>query len=326
MRDLRSILLTGGAGFIGSALARHLLRVGELENLIVVDKLGSQGRRGNLIGPDQDPRFVFVEGDIDDPDLIPGLLQDYKVTGLFNLAADTNPGPSQPSTVDLTVANVLGTARILDQCCAAGIPLLQCSTSKVYGTVSPPGRSVEINPIKPLEPSVASKASADLLCLAAAHDQDQDVVITRCSDNYGPRQGARQLIPCWTQAAFHDQPLVIGGDGTQIRDWIHVDDHCRGMIAAFLKGHPGSVYLLGGQCERTDIGIARSILKVLEKPSTLISLQPEIEGSPGPLRRYAVDFSKAIAGLSWRPEERFRTSFPLVVREIAGDLRGEISN
>ncbi|HCQ38724.1 MAG TPA: dTDP-glucose 4,6-dehydratase [Verrucomicrobiales bacterium] len=326
MRDLRSILLTGGAGFIGSALARHLLRTDGLETLIVVDKLGARGRRGNLIGPDQDSRFVFVEGDIHDPDLIPGLLQDHKVTGLFNLAADTDFGSSQHSAVDLTAANVLGTARILDQCGAAGVPLLQCSTSKVYGPVSPPGRSVEINPLKPVEPSIASKASADLLCLAAAHHQDQDVVITRCSDNYGPRQSARQMIPGWIQAAFQDQPLAIEGHGTQIRDWIHVDDHCRGMIAAFLKGHPGSVYLLGGQCERTDIGIARSILEVLEKPSSLLSIQPGIEGSPAPTKRYAVDFSKATAGLSWRPQERFRSIFPLVVREIAGNLRGEISS
>ena len=326
VRNLRSILLTGGAGFIGSALARHLMRTEELERLVVVDKLSSGGRRGNLIGPDQDPRFVFVEGDIHDPDLIPGLLQDHKVTGVFNLAADTDSETSQSSTVDLAVANVLGTARVLDQCSAAGVPLLQCSTSKVYGTVSPPGRSVEINPLKPLAPNAACKASADLLCLAAAHDRKQDVVITRGSDTYGPRQDSRKMIPRWTRAAFREQPLAIEGEGTQIRDWIHVDDHCHGMIAAFRRGHSGSVYLLGGQCERTDIGIARSILETLEKPSSLISLPPGVETNSAPARRYAVDFSKARAGLDWRPKERFRTSFPLVVNEIAGNLRGSISD
>ena len=139
MRALRSILLTGGAGFIGSALARHLIRTEGLERLVVVDNLDSGGHRGNLIGPDQDPRFVFVEGDIHDPDLIPSLLQDHKITGLFNLAAHTGYKPSPSSTVDLAVANVLGTARVLDQCSDAGVSLLQCSTSKVYGTVPPPG-------------------------------------------------------------------------------------------------------------------------------------------------------------------------------------------
>ena len=301
MRALRSILLTGGAGFIGSALARHLIRTEGLERLVVVDNLDSGGHRGNLIGPDQDPRFVFVEGDIHDPDLIPSLLQDHKITGLFNLAAHTGYKPSPSSTVDLAVANVLGTARVLDQCSDAGVSLLQCSTSKVYGTVPPPGRSVEINPLKPLAPAAACKASADLLCLAAAHDRQQDVVITRCSDTYGPRQDAHKMIPRWTQAAFLGQPLAIEGDGTQIRDWIHVDDHCRGMIAAFQRGHSGSVYLLGGQCERTDVGIARSILEILKKPSSLISLEAETEKDPSPARRYAVDFSKAIAGLDWRP-------------------------
>ena len=326
MRNLRSIVVTGGAGFVGSALARHLLRSEGLERLVLIDRLGSAGHRGNLIGPDQDPRFVFIEGDIHEPSLLPRILEKHKTTGVFNLAAEIDSGQCPNINVDLASGNVLGTARVLDQCGAAGIPLLQCSTSKVYGTVPPPLRSVEINPLKPLTPSSASKAAADLLCLAAAHDREQDIVITRCSDNYGPRQHGSNMIPRWVEAAFHNHPLTIEGDGNRIRDWIHVDDHCRGMIAAFLQGKPGSIYLLGGQCERTDIGIARHILEILEKPPSLISPQPGMAENPARAGRYAVDFSKAVAGLGWRPRERFRTGFPLVVGEIAGNLRGANSD
>ena len=321
MRTLRSIVITGGAGFVGSSLVRHLLREEGLERLIVIDTLGTSGNRGNLIGPDQDPRFAFVEGNIHDPDLLPQLLSDHQVTGLFHLAAKTDSGKVQHANADIAKENVLGTTRVLDQCGAAGVPLLQCSTSKVYGPVSPPDRSVEINPLKPQTVCSASKASADLFCLTAAMERKQDVVITRCSDNYGPRQDGSQMIPRWIEAAFHDQPIPIRNDGNQIRDWIHVDDHCRGMIAAFLRGRAGSVYLLGGQCERTDAGIARSILEILKKPPSLLDLPQGLSNVRTASRRYAVDFSKAAASLDWRPRERFRRSFPLVVGELAGNLR-----
>ncbi len=314
MRQLRSILLTGGAGFIGSALARHLLRVEGLKTLIVLDKLTHAGNRGNLIGPDQDPRFNFVEGDIHDCELTGRLLREYDITGVFNLAAETHSGRS----VDFAHTNVLGTSRLVETCLSSGVPLLQCSTSKVYGQVSAPNRAVEINPLNPSTPYTASKASADLFCLAAARSHGQDIIITRSSSNYGPRQHPEKLVPSLVQAAFNEQPVPVRGEGTQIRDWIHVDDHCRGMIAAFIKGQPGAVYLLGGQCERTELGMARSILEILGKPTSLIAniTEQQVEDT-----RYAVDFSKAIAGLSWHPQERFRSSFPLVVREIAANLR-----
>ena len=319
MRQLRSILLTGGAGFIGSALVRHLLRAKGLERLVVLDKLTCAGNRGNLIGPDQDPRLEFVEGDIADHDLTSHLLQEHHITGVFNLAAESHAERSLESPADFVYNNVLGTSRLVETCRSAAIPLLQCSTDEVYGPVSPPDRSVEIKPLNPANPYAASKAAADLFCLAAARCHEQDIVITRSSDNYGPRQHAGKLVPSFVHAAFHDQPLAIPGDGLRIRDWIHVDDHCRGMIAAFLKGQPGAVYLLGGQCERTTLGMARSILEILGKPSSLITHVPE---TPDDDERHAVDFSKAVAGLGWRPQERFRTSFPLVVREIAANLQG----
>ena len=319
VRQLRSILLTGGAGFIGSALVRHLLRAGGLERLIVLDNLPCPGNRGNLIGPDQDPRLRFVEGDVADHELTNRLLQEHQITGVFNLAAESHAGQSLQSPADLVHNNVLGTSHLLEACRSPALPPLQCSTDNVYGPVSPPDRSVEIKPLNPTNPYAASKAAADLFCLAAARCHGQDIIITRSSDNYGPRQHTGQLVPSFVHAAFHDQPVAIPGHGMQIRDWIHVDDHCRGMIAAFLKGQPGAVYLLGGQCERTIVGIARSVLEILGKPSSLITHVPE---GPDSDERHAVDFSKAVAGLGWKPQERFRTSFPLVVREIAANLQG----
>ena len=319
MRQLRSILLTGGAGFIGSALVRHLLRAKGLERLVVLDKLTCAGNRGNLIGPDQDPRLDFVEGDIADHELTNRLLREHHITGVFNLAADSHIERSLQSPADFVHNNVLGTSCLVETCRSAAVPLLQCSTDEVYGPVSPPDRSVEIKPLNPTNPCAASKAAADLFCLAAARCHGQDIVITRSSDNYGPRQHAEKLVPTFVHAAFHDQPILIPGHGMQIRDWIHVDDHCRGMIAAFLKGQPGAVYLLGGQCERTILGIARSVLEILGKPSSLITHAPE---TPDNDERHAVDCSKAVAGLGWKPQERFRSSFPLVVREIAANLQG----
>ena len=318
MRQLRSILLTGGAGFIGSSLARHLLLVEGLQRLVVLDKLTYAGNRGNLIGPDQDPRFTFVEGDIADRDLVSHLLHQHDVTGVFNLAAESHVERSLASNEIFVTSNVAGTLQLAEACRTGKVPLLQCSTDEVYGSISPPGRFVEISPLNPTTPYAASKAAADFLCLSAVRCHAQDIVITRSSNNYGPRQHVEKLVPKLVHAAFHDQPLELHGDGMQIRDWMHVDDHCRGLISAFQKGQPGAVYLFGGQCERTNLGMARSVLEILGKPGSLLTHVPDRAGND---RRYAVDVSKAVAGLDWRPRHRFRTSFPIVVRELAANLR-----
>ena len=318
MRQLRSILLTGGAGFIGSSLVRHLLLEEGLQQLIVLDKLTYAGNRGHLIGPDQDSRFTFVEGDIADHALISTLLREHDVTGVFNLAAESHVARSLESNEVFVASNVAGTLHLIEACRAMRVPLLQCSTDEVYGSISPPGRFVEISPLNPTTPYAASKAAADLLCLSAVRCHAQDIVITRSSNNYGPRQHVEKLVPNLVNAAFHDQPLELHGDGMHIRDWMHVDDHCRGMISAFQRGQPGAVYLFGGQCERTNLGMARSVLELLGKPASLLTHVPDRAGND---RRYAVDFSKAVAGLDWRPTHRFRTSFPIVVRELTANLR-----
>ncbi len=317
MRQFRSILLTGGAGFIGSALARQLLNNEELRRLVVLDKLTYAGSRGNLIGPDQDPRFLFVEGDIGDRELVARLLREHDVCGVFNLAAESHVDRSIQNPDDFILTNVTGTANLLEVCRAAGVPMLQCSTDEVYGVAVPPAKFTDRSPLNPTSPYSASKAAADLLCLAARKTYGQDVVITRSSNNYGLRQHAEKLIPTLVAAALNDQPLPIYGDGMHIRDWIHVDDHCRGLVAAYSQGAAGSVYLFGGRCERTNLGVARNILEILGKPESLISF---VKDRPGHDARYAVDNTKSLAHFGWRPQHRFRAVFPSVVRGLAANL------
>jgi dTDP-glucose 4,6-dehydratase len=288
-----------------------------LERLVVLDNLTDAGSRGNLIGPDHDPRFCFVQGDIADHDLLARLLHEHQITGVFNLAAETRVDRALDRLADFVHSNVAGTAVLLDACLDARIPLLQCSTDEVYGSVSPPDRFTENSVLNPSSPYSATKASADLLCLAAAKTFRQDVLVTRCSNNYGPRQHSANLIPALVGAALRDEPLPLSGDGMDIRDWIHVDDHCRGLLAAFGRGYRGGVYLFGGQCERTNLGIARDVLKILGKPETLIGFVPD---RPMPDRRNAIDVSKAHAFFGWRPQKKFKTVFPSVVRELAANF------
>ena len=297
MRQLRSILLAGGAGFIGSALARHLLRVEGLETLIVLDKLTCPGNRGNLIGPDQDPRVHFVEGDIQDRELTGHLLREHDITGVFNLAAETHSGRPLDSPVDFVHPNVLGTSRLLETCRVSGVPLLQCSTSKVYGQVSAPNRAVEINPLNPSTPYTASKASADLFCLAAARSHGQDIIITRSTSNYGPREHPEKLVPSLVHAAFHDLPVPIRGEGTQSRDWIHVDDHCRGMIAAFSKGQPGAVYLLGDNVSAPNWAWPAVFSKSLENRHPSSRMSPNNQSRMRAMQWISARQSPASAGI-----------------------------
>jgi dTDP-glucose 4,6-dehydratase len=319
VRSLRSILLTGGAGFIGSALARHLLAEESLQRLVVLDKLTYAGDRRNLAGPDQDPRFTFVEGDIADSPLVAQLLEEHGVTGVFNLAAESHVDRSILDSREFIATNVAGTGALLDACRSGGVPLLHCSTDEVYGSVDPPAKSLETDPLNPSSPYAASKASADLLCLAAVTTYQQNLVITRCANNYGPRQHAEKLIPTIIRHALRDEPIPLYGNGMQIRDWIHVDDHCRGLLTAFRRGRAGMIYNLGGRCERTNLGLARSILGVLDKPESLIGSVPD---RPGHDLRYSLDLTRAQGFLGWGPQMAMAKSLPTVVRALAADLPG----
>jgi dTDP-glucose 4,6-dehydratase len=314
-RDLTRPLVTGGAGFIGSALVRQLLERPEVERVVVLDKLTYAGSLARL--PQDEPRLEFVRGDIADRERVRGLLDLHAVTGVFNLAAESHVDRSIERPDDFIATNITGAFTVLDACRAAGVRLLQCSTDEVYGAIDAPGRFTEDSPLRPSSPYSASKTSADLLCLAAVTTHGQDLVITRGSNTYGPRQHPEKLIPRMIQCALRDQPLPVYGDGLQVRDWMHVDDHARGLIAAFLLGEAGGIYNLGADCERTNLDLVRELLAILGKPESLIR---HVTDRPGHDRRYALDAGKARRELQWRPQAEFTRDFAHTVRQLAVEL------
>lgn len=318
MRSLRSLLVTGGAGFIGSALVRKLLERDDLDHLTVLDKFTYAGNRTNLSGPDQDPRFQLVEGDILNRDLVQRILSEHHYTGVMNLAAETHVDRSIARADDFIVTNVAGVSNLLDACRAAHVPLLQCSTDEVYGSTPFPQQYDEFTRLNPSSPYSASKASADLLVRAAYTTYGQDVVIARCTNNYGPRQHREKLIPTLIYHALRDEALPIYGSGRQIRDWIHVDDCALGLIATFEKGSSSRIFNLGAKCERTNLGIARTILSQLQKPESLIT---HVADRPGHDIRYALNVRNALIALQWRARIPFRSGFEATVRELAAELR-----
>lgn len=313
MRSLRSVLLVGGAGFVGSSLVRHLLGLEQLERLVVLDKLVAPGDRQHLTGPDHDPRFSFVEGDMVDRPLVLDLLDRHQVTGVFNLAGSP-PGADLGEALQTTMT---GTALLLEACKAAEVTLVQGSSTEVYGSIPPPDKSLEADHLAPASREAALQAGADHLCRAAFAASRQEVMVARASRTYGPRQRASELIPTLVRNALHDQPSTLRGGGLQVRDWIHVDDHCRGLLAIFRRGRPGELYNLGGNCERTTIGLARSILQALGKPGSLLLNGPVHLGDD---LRQAVHCTKALGNLGWSPQVKMPTALPGLLRSLAADL------
>ena len=314
MRSLNRVLLTGGAGFIGSNLVRHLLARPEVESLIILDALTYAGDKNNLAPYAHDARLEFYHGNILDAPLLQSLFQKYQFTGVLHLAAESHVDRSISSAHDFVQTNVLGTSTLLDVTRAHQVPILLCSTDEVYGPAPFPKKFAENTPLNPSSAYSASKASADLLALAAHTTHGQDIVIARPTNNYGPRQHPEKFIPRIIHHALRDEPLPIYGSGTQIRDWLHVDDCALGLIAAFEKGRPSGVFHLGANDEHTNLGIARAILKVLEKPESLIS---HVTDRPGHDVRYALDVRLALQRLKWKARIPFREGFKKVVREIA---------
>jgi dTDP-glucose 4,6-dehydratase len=317
VRSLTSILLTGGAGFIGSALARALLARPDLEYLVILDALTYAGSRANLAGPDQDPRLTFIEGDIADDTLVSELLEKFNCDGIMHLAAESHVDQSIENPAKFITTNINGTFSLLDVARRHDVALLQCSTDEVYGPIAAPAKADESFPLKPSSPYSASKASADLIVQAAHTTFDQEIVIARCSNNYGPRQHREKLIPTLVHCALRDQPLPIYGSGKQVRDWIHVDDTARGLIKVFEGGLSHRIYNLGANCERTNLEIARTVLKHLNKAESLIE---HVRDRPGHDLRYAIDTTRAMATLGWQPLIPFQEGFEKVVRELGAAL------
>lgn len=296
------LLVTGGCGFIGSHFIRLLLQRKKTIQILNVDRMTYAGRGDNLRDIKNDQRYQLIKRDIRHPSML-DVMKKFKPDAVVNFAAESHVDRSIHSADAFLKTNIFGTQNLLDACRATTLPrLVQVSTDEVYGSIAK-GHALEHWPLKASSPYSASKASADLLCLAAYHTHKQNIVITRCTNNYGSYQFPEKLIPLMITNAMHDLPLPVYGDGQQKRDWIHVLDHCHGIWLALEKGQAGEIYNFGMGSEPPNLFIVKEILRILKKPHSLIR---HVKDRPGHDRRYAVDASKSRRELGWKPQIDFR--------------------
>jgi dTDP-glucose 4,6-dehydratase len=296
------LFVTGGCGFIGSNFIRHLLRSDPSVRIINFDALTYAGNLANLTDVAKDSRYSFVKGDITDRDAVLAALPE-NVDGLIHFAAESHVDRSILDSGPFLRTNVIGTQVLLDAARAKKVKrYVQVSTDEVYGSLGPTGLFTETTPLAPSSPYSASKAGADMLVMAYAHTFGMDAVITRCSNNYGPYHFPEKIIPLFITNLMNDQPVPVYGDGMQIRDWIYVLDHARGVETAWRKGRAGEVYNFGGRCEMANLHLTEKLLELLGKPKTLIKY---VQDRPGHDRRYAIDCSKAERELGWSPQVKF---------------------
>ena len=296
------ILVTGGCGFIGSNFIRLILETRDYE-VINLDALTYAGNPENLKDLENHPRYRFVRGRIEDSSLAGSIMKE--VDSVVNFAAESHVDRSILKASPFISTNVMGTQVLLDafrQCECRGV-FVHVSTDEVYGSLGPDDAPFrEDDPLLPNSPYSASKASSDLFCRAAWKTFGLPVVITRCSNNYGPFQFPEKLIPLMIINSLEKRPLPVYGDGQNVRDWIFVEDHCRGCLAALEKGRPGAIYNFGGQCEKKNLEVVSAILEKLGLSHDRIQF---IKDRPGHERRYAMDAGLAMKELGWRPEVSF---------------------
>ncbi|OJW19935.1 MAG: dTDP-glucose 4,6-dehydratase [Planctomycetales bacterium 71-10] len=300
----KRILVTGGCGFIGSNFVRmQLLEHPEVE-ITNLDALTYAGNPDNLADLADDPRYTFVHGDIADRPAVSRLFEAGGFDAVVHFAAESHVDRSITDATPFLRTNVIGTQTLLDAARHARVPrFVHVSTDEVYGTLGPHDPAfTEETPLAPNSPYSASKAGSDLLARAAFHTHGMDVVVTRCSNNYGPYQFPEKLIPLFITNALADVPVPVYGDGMQVRDWIHVLDHCRGVDAALRGGSAGEVYNFGGLSERFNMDVTKGVLRLTGKTEALIKY---VTDRPGHDRRYAVDCSKSERTLGWKPTVTF---------------------
>jgi dTDP-glucose 4,6-dehydratase len=300
MADVR-LLVTGGCGFIGSNFIRYVLEHYQPEMITNVDALtyaGSLESTADFL-PEFGDRYEFVHSDIADFGRIDGALSNHSYFAVVNFAAESHVDRSIASPENFIHTNIVGTSNLLDASRRHDVKrFVQVSTDEVYGSLGETGRFTEQSPINPSSPYSASKASADLLVLAAHKTYGQDVVVTRCSNNYGPYQFPEKLVPLAILRALADRPVPVYGDGLNVRDWIHVEDHCAAVFDVLMQGRSGQIYNVGADCERKNLDLVRAILGHLGKGEELIEFVPD---RPGHDRRYGIDSRKIRAEIGWKP-------------------------
>ena len=305
---MATVLVTGGCGFIGSNFIRHLLNTDDDVRIVNLDCLTYAGNLANLADVAGNTRYRFTKGDITERDQVREAMQ-QGVTDIINFAAESHVDRSIQDSGPFVRTNVLGTQVLLDAAREFGVRrFVQVSTDEVYGSLGPTGFFTEETPLHPNSPYSASKAGADLLVQAYHHTFGVPAIITRCSNNYGPYQFPEKLIPLFITNLLRNEPVPVYGDGMQVRDWIHVLDHCRGVEAAWRHGTAGQVYNFGGRCEMPNIELTRHLLNKLGKSDSQIRF---VEDRPGHDRRYAIDCTKAEREIGWSP----RISFERGLRE-----------
>lgn len=299
------ILVTGGCGFIGSNFIRQQLTNYPTQTVLNLDKLTYAGNPENLTDLATDPRYRFEQGDIADRQRVRELLQDFQPEIVVNFAAESHVDRSILDSGPFVQTNVVGTQILMDACREEKIPrYVQVSTDEVYGSLGETGFFTEETPLAPNSPYSASKTAADLLVRSYFHSFGFPAITTRCSNNYGPYQFPEKLIPLFISNAMRDQQLPVYGTGKNVRDWIHVEDHCRGIDAAMRRGKVGEVYNFGGRTEKTNLEITHLLLKLLGKPESLIRY---VQDRPGHDMRYAIDPAKAERELGWKPSVDFES-------------------
>lgn len=297
---MRTIFVTGGAGFIGSAFVRMVLDEQPDVTIVDYDALTYAGNLENLTGIDE-TRHAFVKGDICDRDAVTRAVPDG-CDAIFNFAAESHVDRSIHSADEFLRTNIIGTQVLLDAARAKSVRrFVQVSTDEVMGTLPDDSDEffTESSPLQPNSPYAASKAAAEFVARAARETHGVDFVITRCGNNYGPRQFPEKLIPLMIANALDNEPLPVYGDGRNVRDWIYVDDHCRAIWLAYEKGKSGEAYNIGARNEQENINVVKSILSALDKPQTLIKFVTDRLGHD---RRYAIDPIKVETELGWKPQ------------------------
>lgn len=324
---MKKLLITGGAGFIGSNFIQYILDNQQDDVLLVnLDLLTYAGNLENLKSIENDSRYRFIRGDIRDRALVGHLFKEYDFDTVVHFAAESHVDRSIVDPEIFLTTNIVGTQSLLDAAknhwklapedkysrdYKPGVKYLQVSTDEVYGALGKTGVFTETTPLSPNSPYSASKASADLIVRAYYETYGLPVNITRCSNNYGPYQFPEKLIPLMIHNALADKPLPVYGDGMQVRDWLHVKDHCTAIATVLEKGEAGEVYNIGGNNEKTNMEIVRLILQTLKKPESLIV---HVQDRPGHDRRYAIDNTKIATGLDWKPAYTFEQGMAETIR------------
>jgi dTDP-glucose 4,6-dehydratase len=299
---MTTMLVTGGCGFIGSNFVRFILTHEPDLAVVNLDALTYAGNPANLADLMSNPCYRFVKGDITDREAVDAALAG--ADSVVHFAAESHVDRSIADSSPFVRTNVLGTQVLLDAARRRGVRrFVQVSTDEVYGSLGAAGAFTEQTPLAPNSPYAASKAAADLLVRSYVHTFGLPAVITRCSNNYGPYQFPEKLLPLFICNLQRDEPVPVYGDGQQVRDWIHVRDHCAALHRVWRDGQPGEVYNVGGRCERTNLDLTHTLLDVMGKPRTLIR---HVQDRPGHDRRYAIDCSKIERELGWRPSVSFQ--------------------